>query len=191
MINVNSYYNDSNEATGILNTLDAHETDAQFEDRKEKNRLLHLCKTKGFKHLEALGAKCGGIEKNADKKPATPKVKQRTREEWKEEMRQRAIKTLKMYKEDGMTLSSIGKALGINPANLRRDWRRFNLDAPAVKRSFDKDRLLDMVNNQGWSLYKACKSYGVHSTNVRRVMETAGWFYDGEQKKFYRKCQQA
>lgn len=67
MINVNSYYNDSNEAAGILNTLDAHETDAQFEDRKEKNRLLHICKEKGFPRLEALGAKCGGIERSTSK----------------------------------------------------------------------------------------------------------------------------
>lgn len=189
MINVSSYYNERSEASSLLDTLDAHETDAQFNDRKEKNRLLHLCKTKGFKHLEALGAQCGGIERNADKKPAAPKVKQRTREEWREEMRLRAIKSLEMY-NDGMTFTMIAKELGFNRANIRRDWERFNLDAPAIKRSFDKEKVLDMVNNKGLSLYKACKSYGVHVTNVKRAMETAGWLYDGTQKKFYRKCQQ-
>lgn len=179
MINVSSYYNDRNEASSLLDTLDAHETDAQFEDRKEKNRLLHLCKTKGFKHLEALGAQCGGIERHADKKPAAPKVKRRTREEWREEMRLRAIKSLEMYK-DGMTIKSIAKELGIGRDQIRHNWRRFNLDAPTHISHLWEPRMAKILAllDQGESIAGASRKMGIPCSTVQY------------QLKRQKKCQQ-
>ena len=39
----------------VLDLLSAHETSKEFDRRREANRILHLCKTKGFKHLERIG----------------------------------------------------------------------------------------------------------------------------------------
>ena len=107
MINVNSYYNDSNEAAGILDTLDAHETDAQFEDRKEKNRLLHICKTKGFPHLEALGAKCGGIERNPSKTEASAEQVKQAWENIKKIQKTLANVTVRLSTDSATPLGSV------------------------------------------------------------------------------------
>lgn len=168
MINAISYHNDASEASRILDTLDAYETDAQFEDRKEKNRLLHLCKTKGFKHLEALGPKYGGIERSVSKKPVTPRVSRRTREEWREEMRQRAIKSLEMYK-DGMTIKSIAKELGIGRDQIRHNWRRFNLDAPTHISHLWEPRMAKILAllDQGESIAGASRKMGIPCSTVQ------------------------
>lgn len=55
-------------ATAICDLMESQMTSAEFDAAIQRNKILHDCKTKGFKHLSSLGHKLGGISNKAKKK---------------------------------------------------------------------------------------------------------------------------
>jgi len=55
-------------ATAICDLMEAQMTSEEFDASIKRNKLLHDCKTKGFKHLMKLGYDFGGISKRAANK---------------------------------------------------------------------------------------------------------------------------
>ena len=93
--------NDKNTAASLLDLLDKHQKDADFEDMIAKSRFLYECKTKGFNKLK----KNGLIELNA--KPRTRKGVRYT-DCQKKEMASKA----RDYREQGLSYPRIQKKLG-------------------------------------------------------------------------------
>ena len=93
--------NDKNRAASLLDLLDKHHKDADFEDMIAKNRFLYECKTKGFNKLK----KNGLIELNA--KPRTRRGVQYT-DSQKKEMASKA----KDYRAQGLSYPKIQEKLG-------------------------------------------------------------------------------
>ena len=93
--------NDKSTAASLLDLLDKHQKDDEFEDMIAKSRFLYECKRKGFNKLK----KSGLIELNA--KPKSRRGVQYT-DSQKKEMASKA----KDYRAQGLSYPKIQEKLG-------------------------------------------------------------------------------
>jgi len=108
--------NDKNTAASLLDLLDKHHKDADFEDMIAKSRFLYECKTKGFNKLK----KNGLIELNA--KPRTRRGVQYT-DSQKKEMASKA----RDYRQQGLSYPKIQEKLGgVSDISIKK-WIRMYL----------------------------------------------------------------
>jgi hypothetical protein len=137
---------DTNEATRILDMLQKHQTEAEFDAMIARNKLLAECKSKGFERMKKLGI----IASNDKQKRNTGA---RYTSEQKKEMAHKAAEMIKK----GMKMDAIRAALGNISYKSISDWMKkegIKLDpkrstkvnvAKAVKMISEKDMTINQV----------------------------------------------
>jgi len=104
-------------ATAVCDLMESQITSAEFDASIKRNKLLHDCKTKGFKHLMKLGHDFGGISKDAaNKKMHAGKQFQTPKDE-----RLAKVRAINKLRREGANARSAATQCGV-PYQTYRHW---------------------------------------------------------------------
>ena len=170
------HYSECNEASRILDILDANATDAQFNQRKDASRLLHVCKNKGFPMLRQKGLIEIPEKREAATRGPTRKFTPQDRLRIATECRDRMLK--------GEGIQSVSIDLKMTTSEIRRMGKMSGIEIPKRKppRGKMNDAQLDefkaLVNEKGMRLIDACKSLNVGYFMIMTAMKKKGLKYN-------------
>lgn len=160
--------------------LDAQITDAAFKRGIERNKILHDCKTKGFKNLQSMGHLSGGI-RLSKMKPAAP---EHTPFEF-------AQKGSQMVRE-GKSISQAAAAFGRNAGDLKYYCNKFGIhyESKFKKKQWDYDatyrRIRRLMNQQGYNIKATSLKIKGSTKLVTNIIASKGRFYNVKTKKIER-----
>ena len=155
--------------------MDAQITSKEFDDAIARNKLLHDCKTKGFKELESLG-----LIKQVEKK-AAPNYSPL-------EFAQLASKMV----NNGMTITAATAEFGRNPGDLKYYCNKFGLEYKATlsKRQWDYDatykRIYHFINRKGYRVKDVAKKLECSSKLIMDIIGSKGRRYNAKTIKIER-----
>lgn len=161
--------------------MDSQITDAQFEAERKRMKFLHDCKTKGFKALE----RSGQIEHSMRPEPSGKDVK---KPQYKEAFRVKILKqALKRYKA-GETTDEIAASFDICKQTLLKWSKTYNMPFPRKLKITicEQDRIISLVNKDGYRLTEACRMRGFSIFGVRNAIEKRGFKYNKQKGEFER-----
>ena len=154
--------------------MDAHITDKEFDKGIARNKLLHECKTKGFKRLERLGRFNGGFKKPvADTRP-TPEAQSEI-----------AMKATELINEGGLTLAEVSRQMNCSAGSITYYCNKFGIRLGEVKRkvwdhaevcAFARRR----VNRRGYRLSEVARKLGATPPLVINALKSQGYKYDAQ-----------
>jgi len=155
--------------------MDAQITDKEFDEQIAKNKLLHDCKTKGFKDLEAMGL----IRQVAKK--AAPNYSPL-------EFAQLASKMV----NNGMSVTAACAEFGRNAGDLRHYCNKFGIEYKSrfTKRQWDYDKtyvkIRRLINEKGYRLKDAARKLDAAPALLVRIIKTKGRKYNAATVKIER-----
>ncbi len=167
-----------NSATAVLNLLSAHETEQEFKDGIERNRLLFLCKTKGFSRLAGLG-----LIEQAEVKPTEEERFAR-----QEDMAEEAAKII----ETGATIAHAAYQLGVNKSTMqywlkkrkRGDPRHQNLKYDYTEMTKNAIRL----SRGGHIMKHIAIKLKVRPETIYKALGANGYRYERISKQIVKTC---
>ena len=160
-------------ASTICRLMDAQITDKQFDAAVARNKLLHDCKTKGFKRLKSLGRFAGGIEV---KEP--PKTIQMDPFEF-------ASMGAKLVNEGKMSIKSWAEQCGRNAWHLRYYCDKYGIELkrkaiPADERERIYVKARQLINRYGNRLNVTAQRCGVSATFLHDIFRSKGRVYNAK-----------
>ena len=146
-------------------------TEEEFDAAVRRNKLLHDCKVKGFKHLERLGVLAGGVKQK--KKPKTVRM----------DAFEFATMGAKLVNSGQSSIQKWADQAGRNPGDLRYYCNKFGIELVyKIPRHIDRDKvylkLRQAINRDGRRMKDAAKRAGVSPTFVRTLLKERGRFYN-------------
>ena len=166
-------------ATAVCDLLEAQMTSAEFDAAVRRNKLLHDCKTKGFKRLQTLGPHAGGVG---------IKPKQKT---VRMDAFEFATMGAKLVNSGQSSIQAWADQAGRNPGDLRYYCNKFGIELvykspPNINRDKVYLKLRQAVNRDGRRLKDAARRAGVSPTFVRTLLKERGRFYNAKTVKIER-----
>ena len=155
--------------------MDAQITDKEFDEQIAKNKLLHDCKTKGFKDLESMG-----LIRQVTKK-AAPNFSPL-------EFAQLASKMV----NNGMSITAASAEFGRNAGDLRHYCNKFGIEYKSrfTKRQWDYDKtyvkIRRLINEQGYRLKDAARKLDAAPALLMRIIKIKGRKYNAATIKIER-----
>lgn len=177
MISQDSFHSNGATSTSVLDALEGHQTDAEFQDMVQKNRLLAVCKQKGFKHLEKLG-----VSKNKLPISGNTAKELKASEKFHERRKANAIKAKKL-RESGYTFEEIHKELGVWEKSLRLAWKAYDIQPDQAKHReayllrITKDEHKEAafqaadLYNEGKTLREAARAVNLNVSFIRQLWD--------------------
>jgi hypothetical protein len=182
MISTESYYSDNAASTRVLDALEGHQTDKDFREMIEKNKFLHDCKSKGFKHLAALGCELGKTRLAA--LPFGPAdTRADASEKWHQTRKATALEA-KRLREAGLSYRQIFEETGMRHNSCLAAWKRYSIDVqqpdvstppasrPSADRTEAKRKLAHLTaeayRKGGITLEQLSRKYKVHRTSIKK-----------------------
>jgi hypothetical protein len=156
------YFKNNTREASALATLEATQTEEEFDDMVQRNRLLHLCKKHKFKNMEKLGM----IEQGKEEKIFRPS---------KEERIAVGKKCAEMLDQNYHTCE-IAEKLNIHRQTVGI-WARLAGWKPKkgrIKR-VDIDEALDLINNKGMKCKEVAEKFRVGVTAIYAALTTNGY----------------
>jgi len=159
----------------ILDLLDAHQSNAEFKAMIERNRLLHICKQKGFPRLKKMG-----LIKDS------PRPVSVRRQICRQKMLDLANTVNQMHHE-GIEMSDICKELKTTEYTIRRALRFAKIKIlKNRKQMFDIEEALYLAN-QGYSTSQLGERFNCTRQAISEKLRKNGYTYN-KQLKGYTKC---
>jgi hypothetical protein len=151
--------------------MDAQITDKEFDESVARNKLLHDCKTKGFKRLQSLGPYAGGV--GIKPKPKVVRV----------EAYEFANMGAKLVNEGKITISAWAEQCGRNPGDLRYYCNKFGIELNRkmnTERDHDKIyvKARQMINRDGRRLKYVAERCGCSTTLLTTIFKNRGRVYN-------------
>ena len=160
--------------------LDAQITDAEFKRGIERNKILHDCKTKGFKNLQSMGHLSGGI-RLSKMEPAAP-------EHTPLEFAQKGSQMV----QEGKSISQAAAAFGRNAGDLKYYCNKFGIhyESKFKKKQWDYDatyrRIRRFMNERGYNIKDTALKIKGSTPLVTNILASKGRFYNVKTKKIER-----
>ena len=161
------------DAAAMNALMDAQITSKEFDESIARNKFLHECKTRGFKHLQSRGHLKGGIQL-AEKK-AAPNFSPL-------EFAQLASKMV----NNGMTITAATAEFGRNPGDLKYYCNKFGIEyrATLTKRQWDYDatykRIYHFINRQGYRLKETAAKLDCSPKLITDILGSKGRKYNAK-----------
>ena len=166
---INSLNDHTSAATRALDLLAANQSDADFERQKESQKILAVCKAKGFKSLEEQGLIIHGARNARHGKSR--------HEGWEKVMRDSHERVMAgtTYKAEaarlGLKVTTYTQRLWDLGLNKKLDW---NVEIP---------RIIDAVNNQGLSVEAYARSIHRKGCGLAYQLKKHGYTFDRKLRK--------
>lgn len=155
--------------------MDAQITDAEWEAQRQRNKLLHDCRTKGFARLAMLGQFKGGIKISAKKA-----ARDHTPLEF-------ATIGARLVNDENWTRTKVCKKFGRNVADLRYYCDKFGIDLDRNKRTWDYDatyrRIYHFINREGFRMKDAASKIGCSPKVILDILKAKGRKYNAKTVK--------
>ena len=158
-------------AATICALMDAQITDKEFDRGIERNKLLHDCKTKGFKHLQKLGPLDGGVGIKVK-----PEVIRMNGYDF-------ARVGAKLVNEGNVTITKWAEQCGRNPGDLRYYCDKYGIElVRKLNPNIDHEKIYiqarQMINRDGRRMKDAARRCGVSVTFLRNLFESKRRVYN-------------
>ncbi len=146
-------------------------TEEEFDAAVRRNKLLHDCKTKGFRRLQTLGPHAGGIGIKPKKKTI------------RMDAFEFATMGAKLVNSGQSSIQAWADQAGRNPGDLRYYCNKFGIELVyKIPRHIDRDKvylkLRQAINRDGRRMKDAAKRAGVSPTFVRTLLKERGRVYN-------------
>ncbi len=169
----------SHELATANKILEMHLSSAEFDAAVARNKLLHDCKTKGFKRLQALGWHAGGVDIKEK-----PKVVRMDPYEF-------ATMGANLVNARKITIAAWADQCGRNPGDLRYYCNKFGIEL--VRKTIATDerekiyvKARQMINRYGNRLNVAAQRCGVSATFLHDLFKSKGRVYNSKTIKIER-----
>jgi len=158
-------------ASVICAIMDAQMTDEEFDAAIARNKLLHDCKTKGFRRLQTLGPHAGGV----GIKPKAQIVRVDAFEF--------ANMGAKLVNEGKTTITAWANQCGRNPGDLRYYCDKFGIElVRKMNPDIDHDKIYEkarrLINSNGIRMNPTALRCGVSVTFLRTLFHSRGRVYN-------------
>ena len=169
------------EISNLGRMIEGHLTNAEYEEYRERLRFLKECKEKGFKRLEKLGTKMGGINLKPSKAPRKKQVQQMTNDQ-----RLELLKEMVKRVKDGETLAAICAEYEVHTSTVYGWAKRLGIEIPTSRffLSYDlQQRVIEGINEKGMSLDGACKKFGGSPQGIKDAIKKRGLTYNPKKRR--------
>ena len=158
-------------ATAVCNLMDAQMTSEEFDAAVARNKLLHDCKTKGFKHLQKLGPLDGGV--GLKKKPDVIRMNGYDF----------ARVGAKLINEGQTTKAEWARKCGRNAGDLRYYCDKYGIElVRKLNQPIDHEKVYikarQMINRDGRRMKDTAYRCGVSTTFLRNLFQSKGRAYN-------------
>jgi DNA-binding CsgD family transcriptional regulator len=158
--------------TSVLNFLDGHLTDKDFDLMIQKNRFLYECKTKGFPRLEKFGC-------------FKPKVNNKPKKYWGDMIK--LGKSSHKLLLEGFTFRQTSEKLGSTEYTIRRALKMAGLhEFSNKKKMFEINEALSLAND-GLTTREIGERFNCTRQAISEKLRRFGYKFNKSTKK-YEKC---
>ena len=165
-------------AKAVCDLMEAQMTSAEFDGIIKRNKLLHDCKNKGFKHLKAMGANFGGITLKKRKSSLGMSGYEF------------AMMGAKLVNSGKSTITEWAEKCGRNAGDLRYYCDKYKIELVRKHGSYrrcDYETIFPaakkLINEEGMTLKYAAEALSASTCRLRYAFKAKGHAYDAKARK--------
>jgi hypothetical protein len=165
-------------AKAVCDLMEAQMTSAEFDAAIARNKLLHDCETKGFKHLKSMGANFGGITLKKRKSSLGMSGSEF------------AAMGAKLVNSGKSTITEWAEKCGRNAGDLRYYCDKYGIELARKRGTYrrcDYETVFPsakkLINDDGMTLKHAAEALSTSTCRLRYAFKAKGYAYDAKARK--------